>query len=403
MPLTDLLNETHSDQSFSSLSSERRESGADRWREEVELRLLEAQRAISDGRIASLNDAVENLTRLSARQLTPRETALVHLYLSQAYVAQSKAAEARDEAQRGLVAAERAGDPALAERTRFQLGIAYSALDSHALAVDSFKRVLSAFDDNTLRDPLLKVSTLSRLGEEVRQTGSYDEALHYLREAAQTVPEAANPRTLGEAYAVIGQSYSARGDITSARYYLVRSIAAFEEATNRREVAAVHSQFGRALAQSGDIDQAFAELRLALDAATAQQDAVGVAEGQRALAQLYLQVNRLDEARKAAEESVQQAEGLNDTIEHAKSLVTLALVLEALKQVKKADERFNEAIQLLNSAGPAAASALAAAYEAYSGFLETQGQAGKALEMLKNARGMNSGAVRVAAGGAPAR
>ena len=187
--------------------------------------------------------------------------------------------------------------------------------------------------------------------------------MQFVRKAAETVPEAANPRALGEAYGAIGQAYSAKGDSASARYYFVRSIAAFDEAKNRREVAAVHSQYGRALAQAGEIEQAFGELRLALDAAIAQQDATGVAEGQRAMAQLLLQVNRLDDARVAADESLQQAETLQDNVQRAESLLTLALVLEQLKQAKAAENRFEEAIHLVNLSGGAAAT-LASAYEA---------------------------------------
>src|SRR5215469_5323882 len=54
VPLTDLLNESHSDQSFSSPPTERRESASDRWREEVELRLYEAQRDLGDGSATAL-------------------------------------------------------------------------------------------------------------------------------------------------------------------------------------------------------------------------------------------------------------------------------------------------------------------------------------------------------------
>ena len=49
VPLTDLLNDNHSDQSFSALTSERRETSSDRWREEVESRLYEAQRILAKG------------------------------------------------------------------------------------------------------------------------------------------------------------------------------------------------------------------------------------------------------------------------------------------------------------------------------------------------------------------
>ncbi len=387
VPLTDLLNDAHPDQAFSALPAERRDSGTDRWREEIEARLLESQRNVSDGRPEALRDAVDALNRLANRQLTPRETAQVHLYLARAFAQQGRADDARDEAQKGLAAADRAADAILAERLRFELGTAYSLLRSHTLAFESFKRSLQAIEEGVLRDPSFRMQVLARLGAEAHSLNLHEEALRYFEQAAEAAKQAVNPRALGEAYSALSQTYSAKGDTVSARYYLVRSIASFDEARQRREVAAVHAQYGRALAQDNQVERALSELETARDTALAQQDAQGLAEGQRALALLYLRENRLEEASLAAQEALQQAETMHDPVQRAESLLTLAQVQERNKQSSEADRSFGEAIQLLTDSN--AIESLAAAYESYSGYFR-RGDERRAFEMLKQAHSLSA-------------
>src|SRR5262249_1161567 len=81
VPLTDLLSETELEPRFSP-ALERREALPDRQRDEVELKIYDAQRSLSDGRLEAVRDAQEILGRLAARQLMPREGALVHWHLA---------------------------------------------------------------------------------------------------------------------------------------------------------------------------------------------------------------------------------------------------------------------------------------------------------------------------------
>src|SRR5262249_39519130 len=269
--------------------------------------------------------------------------------------------DARDEAQKGLGFAERAGDHELAERIRFELGNAYADLQSYSLAFDNYRRCLQAVADGTVKDPVFRIAVLTRIGGESRHLGP-DEALGYLRQAAEAAKDVVDPRTLGQAYGALGQSYSNKGDVTSARYYMIRSIAAYDEANNRRQVANVHALYGRALAHAGQLEQALAELNAAREIATAQQDAQGMAEGQRTLAMLYLREGRIQEAAHAAQDSLEQAEAMGDSVQRAESLLTLAQVQEQRKQYTEAEHSFDDAIQLLSEANVPAR--LGAAYEA---------------------------------------
>jgi len=386
VPLTDLLSETELEPRFAP-ALERREALPDRQRDEVEIKIYDAQRNLSDGRSEAVKDALEILGRLAARQLMPREGALVHWHLARGYLLQARADDARDEAQKGLGFAERAGDHEVAERIRFELGNAYAALQSYSLAFDSYRRCLQAVEDGTVKDPVFRMAVLTRIGGEARHL-SPDEALGYLRQAATAAKDAVDPRALGHAYALMGQSYSSKGDLASARYYMVRSVAAYDEANNRRQIANVHALYGRALAQAGQLEQALAELNTAREIATAQQDALGMAEGQRTLAMLYLREGQIEEAARAAQESLDQAEAMGDSVQRAESLLILAQVQEQRKQYAEAERSFETAIELLSEANVPAR--LGAAFEAYSGFWEHRGNNQKAFDMLKQAHSLTS-------------
>ncbi len=385
VPVTDLLGDGEEPRVVSS-AGDRRDSGADRQRDEWDWRLLEAQRLLGDGRPEAVNDAIESLSRLNSRASGAREQAQVLLHLARAYTLVGRADEARDAAQRGLGVAERTGDHDITERMRYELGTAYAHLQSYPLAAETFARCLQAVDDGTVRDPLFRMNVLLQLGNSARQLGRQDEGVRYLQQATEAAQDAVNPRSMALAYAGMSQSAAARGDVASARYYATRSVAAYDEASARRQIAAVHSQYGRALAQSGDVEAALRELETARDIAVAQQDAAGIAEGQRAVAALYLRENRLDEAEQAAQESSEQADVTQDPVQRAETLVTLAQVRERRGDTTNAERMFAEAIELLKPVH--APDHLSATYSEFAQFYERRGDKDRAFDMLKQALNM---------------
>jgi|SRR5579884_707309 len=385
VPVTDLLGD---DERLGHGPAERREPIADRQRDEMEARLLEAQRLLGNGSPEAVRDAVESLTRLSSRQLGPRELAQVYLQLARAHLQQGRGDEARDAAQKGLSQAERAGDADLTERLRFELGSAYAQLQSYTLAAESLRKCLHSAEDGTVRDPLFRMSVLLGLGAVARGLGQQDEAVHYLQRAAEAARTAVSPRALAEAYGALSHSYATKGETSLARYYAIRSIAAYDEARTRRQIAIVHAQYGRALAQVGRMDDAYSELELAREIAVAQQDPQGIAEARRAQALLFLRENRVDDAARAAEESAAQAETMQDPTQRAESLLTLAQVSEHRQDFAGAERDYDEAISLLREAQ--AHDLLAAAYTQASQFYERRGDDRKAFELLKQAHSLTA-------------
>lgn len=379
IPVIDLLGEAELEIKGGP-SGETREGGADRLRDDIDIRLRE-------GRIFSLqgkgDEAIALLTRLSAQQLSLRESASVRLQLAAAYNRQGRADDARREAQEGLPTAERLGDAELTARLYNELGNAYLLLHSHALALDSYRASLRGLESSNMSDPALRFTVVSNIGMVHEQLDEHEEALTYLQRAAESARDVMNPELQGAAYWSLSQAYATRGNAAQARAYAMRSLAAYEETDNRRMVAQVYTRLGGEFVRAGQIEEAQAQLRVAYDIASAQQDARGMADAQRNLARVYLQERRLDEAATAAHGALRLAEELGDEVQRAESLLVLAQLQEQQQALQEAERHYEEAIALLQEFGTT--ERLRQAYAQYSEFLERRGENARAFEMLKQA------------------
>ena len=377
--ITDLLGDTDLDSRFIG-ASESRESGGDRYRDEIDSKLREAQVLIFR---RQQEDALGILLRLSSQQLSNREAAHVHWKLAWCYVELARGDEARREAAAALSFAERIGDRDLTERVRNELGNAYALLHGHALALDHYRACLQAIEDGTVSDPTFQLNVLFNVGSQYWYLGEHDNAVEYLRQAAALSSEVNDPERMGGVFWSLSLAYSGKGDHSQAKLYALRSIAAYEQAGNRKLVAQVYNRLGRAFAQSGQINDAMVQLRTAYDMASTQHDPRGIAEAQRSLAAVYLQENRIDEAASAAADALERSETLGDVLQRADSLLMLAKVNERQNKFDTAEQLFGQAIALLRETD--ASEHVRDAYEQYSEFLERRGESKKAYEMLKNA------------------
>lgn len=379
IPVIDLLGEAEIDIKGAS-AGEPREGGAERYRDEVDTRLRDARILSLQGKA---DDAVALITRLSTQHLSIRESASVRLQLAAAYNRQGRADDARREAQEALPSAERLGDADLAARLYYELGTAYALLDSHVLALDSFRASLRSIETSGFSDQTLRFAVIAAIGMEHEHLDEHAEALSHLQRAAEAAQDVMNPERQGAAYWSLSEAYAAKGNAAQARAYAMRSLAAYEETTNRRLVAQVYTRLGGEFVRVGQIEEAHAQLRAAYDIASAQQDMRGMAAAQRNLAQVYLQEHRLDDAASAARDALQRAEELDDEIQRAESLLVLAQVEEQQHMFQETERHFDEAVLLLAEFGTT--ERLRQAYAQYSEFLERRGENARAFEMLKQA------------------
>lgn len=379
VPLTDLLGPGGLDNLTPTTTAER-ETGSDRLREDIENKLREAQILSRQGKA---DEALDILLRLTSQQLSQRESVLARWHVTYCYVALGRGEDARREAAEALPMAEKLGDVELVERLRNELGNAYSLLHSHPLALDNYRECLTAIGQGRIQDPTFKLNVLYNIGNQHWHLGEYDNAIEYLRQAAEIAPDVIHPEGLGAIYWVLSLSYTAKGDTNQAKLYALRSIGAYEEAGNRRLVAMVYNRLGRAFAQAGQVGDALVQLSTAYEIAKGQQDTRGIAEAQRSLATVHLGEGQVAEAERAAQEALEQADAMGDPMQQADSHLTMARVHEAQKRPNDAEQHYNTAIELLSSTQ--ASERLREAYAQYSDFLEHQGDNKRAFEMLKNA------------------
>lgn len=390
VPVTDLLGDTDLEARFTS-PSESREASIERYRDDVDSRVREAQVLGFQG---ETDDAISMLQRLANQQLSSRESAMVHWHLARVFAKAGRADEARREAAIALPFAERLNDRNLTERIRAQLAEAYAQMGNSALALDNYRNCLRAIDDGAIADPAFELSVLFNMGAQYAQTGDVERAIESLRKAADLTEAVANPERMGAVYWSLSQAYSSRGDPAQARGYGLRAIAAYEQAENRNLIGQTFNRLGRAYAQAGQVEDALTQLRAAHEMATAQQDARGIAEAQRSLALVYLQEQRVDEAAQAAQEAIERAEMVGDARQRADSLLVLAQVQEQRGEHAAAEHSFSESVDLLRAAE--ATDRLREAYAQYSEFLERRGESKRAYEMLKQAyRPSGRGAVTI--------
>lgn len=379
IPVIDLLGEAEIDIKGAA-SADTRDGGAERYRDDIDARLREARIFSLQGKA---EDAIALLTRLSAQQLSLRESASVRLQLAAAYNRLGRADDARRESQEALPNAERLGDADLVARLYNELGNAYSLLHSYALALDSYRASLRALESSSFTDQALLFTVLANIGREQGQLDEHDDALSSLQRATEAARDVMNPERQGAVYWSLSQAYAAKGNAAQARTYALRSLAAYEETANRRMVAQVYTRLGGEFVRSGQIEEAHAQLRAAYDIASAQQDMRGIADAQRNLAQVYLQEQRLDDAAAAAHDALRRAGEVGDEVQRAESLLVLAQVEEQQQKFQDAERHYDEATRLFQEFGTT--EGLRQAYAYYSEFLERRGENTRAFEMLKQA------------------
>lgn len=380
VPVTDLLGTVDIEAKLGVTYGESREANADRYRDDIDSRLREAQIQIQQGRATA---ALELLRRLSMQQLSLRESVITQLVTANCYLSMGNGDEARRVASEALPQAERLGDRDTAERLRNALGDAYALLNSQPLALEHYKTCLNAISQGSIQDPAFKLTVLYNIGHQYWRAGDADNAVDYLRQATQVAQDVVNPERLGATYWSISASASSKGDAAQAKIFAQRSLGAYDEAKNRRLVGQVYTRLGRAFAQAGQIDQALKELQSAYHIAASQQDVRGIADAQRSLAAVYLAEGQLDDAAQAAQDALDQTASSGSAVDRAESYVTYAQVQERRGEFAQAEKSYNSAIELLQSASQP--ERLREAYASFSEYLERQGDRERAFAMLKQA------------------
>jgi transcriptional regulator with XRE-family HTH domain len=351
-------------------------------RDEVDIGLRLAEILLRQG---DAEAATQVLIALRGRSLLSlREQVLVGWRLAQCAVERQQRDDlGRSRAQKALALAEQLGDPELRERVRLTLAEALLQQGAYRAVLDQLCQSREAAEGGTVLDPLFRLEMLFLLGTAEWQLGDLEAAGATLGEAAAAATDVLAPERLGALYAELFQQYRAAGDAQRARLYGAHSLATYEDAASQRLASRVLVRFGRVHAQAGQLAEAITLMERVRARAAAQEDLRTLAETLSALAGLYLQQRRIEDATRAARQAGEYATTVRDPAIEAEAELVLAHVSEVTGDERGAERQFEAAIEHLRAAD--AADALGEAYAQYSAFLERRGDSTKALEILKRA------------------
>lgn len=355
-------------------------AGSSDERDEIDARLLGARILARQGHP---EDALEALQSLPTSHLTPRQRAELGWRKAYCYIEMRRPEDARSAVLEAIPLAEKANDQELVERLRLELGNAFSLMRKYQLALDAYKGCNEAIERGVITDPVFQFAVLYHIGSQYRSLGDTATAIEILNRAAEVGESVINPTRLGALYGSLCDSYLAARDFPRARVAGIRSMSYFEAADNQRMIGEVHNRLGRAFAQSGQLDMAIEHLEHAHQIAKDEQDTLGLAEAERGLAAVYVQQGRIEEAAVAASHAMALSDELDDSIDHAESLLVQAQVDEAQQDFTAAENHFKQAIDLLENTD--AIQARGNAYARYSEFLERRGEGDSALKLLRKA------------------
>jgi tetratricopeptide (TPR) repeat protein len=346
-----------------------------------ELLLDEAEMALRSYRPADalrlVNEAGE-VRLLRSRTLWLRGWALTEL---------ARPREAISVLEQAVPLAEKTGDRRHVVQVLHSLAVALSAAGNNAEALTTFERA-HAIAANELEDQALLGRITVCIGHLQYARGEYNAASAQYRRARELFAGIDDFDNVAAVYAGLSRVLRQQGDLKGALRYSRMSLGIFDAQHNERSAAKELSQMAARYGELGDTDQALATARDAVRRAQAAGAPDIEALARSTLASVYLQLDRLDDARTEAEAAGQL--GLREQdIGFGDSLLVLARVAERTGDTARADDLYHRAIETFGANGFTARSADVAL--AYSEALKTRGELQRALEYaLIAARSLSS-------------
>ncbi|MEP7358005.1 MAG: AAA family ATPase, partial [Anaerolineales bacterium] len=184
-------------------------------------------------RIFAPREAIDNFTRAlqAATALGHAPPAGLHRSRAQAYELEGDFERAEADYQRVLRQALSAGDLRAEWQAHMDLGLHWAARD-YDRSGEHLQQALALA--RGLGDPLVLAHSLNRLGNQLLNLGSPEQALE-LHHEARSIFEAAHEQLgLAQTYDLIGMASFLRGDLAGGTEYYRRAVALFREADERQ-------------------------------------------------------------------------------------------------------------------------------------------------------------------------
>ena len=176
-----------------------------------------------------------------------------------------------------------------AERT---LGYFYTQLGEYDLASEHYFKSL---DLNGTKNAIA-AAIFDRLGEIMRQNGSFDDAYKYHKKSLQIHYKANDSMGLAYTFNSIGLVHELIEDFDSALFYHHKSLLIKEAMGNISGMADSYSNMGTIYRRTGDLEKALEMQLKTLDIDLEQGDKINIAITHNNLAVLYMDLDELDRA-----------------------------------------------------------------------------------------------------------
>jgi tetratricopeptide (TPR) repeat protein len=327
-------------------------------------------------------DLIPAAQKAKSTAAEPLDRAWAGFYLGQAQVRLADPHSALLELEEAREAFRAAGDQwMVVECTDWISAGLYLLEDRSALSVAEAN--LAACRRLQPANQALEARILGRLGSIHLVRHEWSKAIAYYSQAIEVAGEVKDLSRRGKMYSDLGGAYEHLGDLMRAREYSQKAITIHELLNDRLSVARAQNNLGLVLVRQGYLEQA----REHLDSSLRIFEETGVELGKShvllSLAELEIDGDDPDAARRRLEEARALAERSNEKGSLSKAHELLGRVAESLGDGGLADREFTTAISILERAR--LSEPLVGCLATYAALLEKRGDTQGALDQLKRA------------------
>jgi tetratricopeptide (TPR) repeat protein len=254
---------------------------------------------------------------------------------------------------RGIVESGNFSDLERAE-VFYALGICRYQLNSVQTSLGLLNEALGLAERSGMPSDSLRSNILSWRSRCWRRMRDYEAAREDIERALQLAEDAADPRTIGDAYFQASLVADREGHWILARTYAERARGAYEALADRVHVGQLTNNLGGLNFLLGKTDEAVSLLKEAFGIALDTGREADAAQAVSSLAQIHLRTGDVDQAEQQARHALQLLEGREDYLDEIGSAqIVLGRALLSQDRLDEAEDAFSAAEATFGQLGSA--------------------------------------------------
>jgi len=254
---------------------------------------------------------------------------------------------------RGIVEASNFSDLERAE-VYFALGVCRYQLNSVQTALGLLNEALGLAERSGMPSDSLRSNVLAWRSRCWRRQRDYEAAREDIERALQLAEDAADPRTIGDAYFQASMVADREGHWILARNYAEKARAAYEELSDLVRVGQLKNNLGGFNFMLGKTDEAVGLLKEAFGIALETGGDADAAQAVSSLAQIHLRTGDIEQAEEQARHALRLLEGREDYLDEIGSAqLVLGRALLEQDRLDEAEASFADAESSFGQLGSA--------------------------------------------------